>query len=155
MLVEWSIPERDGFADVQGAVIIGIHGIGVSVPSFAAVAAATTGFDKVTQFPNGFMFNIGTKSVMCATGSPDAKIVPGATNIVDGVVPNAHLHVAPLTTIGIFLDSNRRLQEEYTAISYVTQSRCAKRRRAGQSPVAAIQSITLLVFLLLVFSATV
>ena len=101
MHVEWSIPERDGFADVQGAGIIGIHGIGVSVPNLAAVAAATTGFDKVTQFPNGFMFNIGTKSLMCATGNPDAKIVPGATNSADGFVPNAHLHIAPLTTIGI------------------------------------------------------
>ena len=148
------MPEREGFAEVHGAVIIGIHGIGVSVPSFAAVALATAGLDKVRQFPNGFMFNIATKSVMCATGSPDAKIVPGATNIVDVVVPNAHLHVAPLTTIDIFLNSNRRLQEEYTAISYVSQSRCAKRRRAGQSPVASIQAITLRL-LFLVGSSTV
>lgn len=43
----------------HGAGIAGMHGIGVSTPSAAAVAAATVGFDRLVHTPNGLMLSIG------------------------------------------------------------------------------------------------
>jgi len=48
-----------GAPGVHGAVVTGMHGIGVSTPNAAAVAAATDGFDGDMHMPNGIMFVIG------------------------------------------------------------------------------------------------
>jgi len=44
---------------IQGAAVAGIHGIGVSVPHAADVAAATVGFAKDLHIPKEGMFTMG------------------------------------------------------------------------------------------------
>ncbi len=44
----------------QGDAVAGMHGIGVSTPSAAAVALATTGLAIEKHMPNGMMLSIGT-----------------------------------------------------------------------------------------------
>ena len=51
-------------------VVTGMHGIGVSTPSAAAVAAATVGFESDMHIPNGGMFASGLQSMIVATGTP-------------------------------------------------------------------------------------
>src|SRR5215467_13519556 len=53
---------------VHGETVTGIHGMGVSTPKAAAVAAATEGFDGDMHIPNGMMFVIGIWSMMFASG---------------------------------------------------------------------------------------
>jgi hypothetical protein len=48
-----------GEPGAQGAGITGMHGIGVSTPSAAEVAAATAGFARDMHIPNGGMFTMG------------------------------------------------------------------------------------------------
>jgi hypothetical protein len=45
---------------VQGDIVTGMHGIGVSTPRAAAVAAATAGFAIDMHIPNGMIFTMGT-----------------------------------------------------------------------------------------------
>src|SRR5678815_708751 len=59
-----------GLPGVQVPAGTGTHGIGVSAPSAAAVAAATAGLAKSWHVPNGGMFTIGATSVMLAAGAP-------------------------------------------------------------------------------------
>ena len=47
---------------VHGAVVTGMHGAGVNAPNFAAVAAATVGFDIVPHIPKVGMLTIGTNA---------------------------------------------------------------------------------------------
>jgi len=49
-----------GEPGVQGAVVFGMHGIGVNTPKAADVAEATVGFAIELHMPNGRMFTIGT-----------------------------------------------------------------------------------------------
>ena len=44
---------------VHGAAVAGMHGIGVSTPSAAAVAAATVGLAGELHTPNGMMLTSG------------------------------------------------------------------------------------------------
>jgi len=48
-----------GAPGTHGATVMGMHGIGVSTPIAAAVAAATVGFDGEMHMPKGMMFTIG------------------------------------------------------------------------------------------------
>ena len=48
-----------GVPVIQGAVVTGMHGIGVNTPRAAAVAAATAGLLGVMHIPNGIMLTIG------------------------------------------------------------------------------------------------
>ena len=48
-----------GAPGTHGAGVAGTQGIGVSTPSLATVAAATTGFAGDLHMPNGMMFTIG------------------------------------------------------------------------------------------------
>ena len=57
-----------GDPGAQGAGMTGTHGIGVSTPRAAAVAAATVGFASDWHIPNGGMFTIGMLSMMVAAG---------------------------------------------------------------------------------------
>ena len=43
----------------HGAFVTGTHGMGVNTPSFAAVAAATVGFDMLWHMPKAMMFTMG------------------------------------------------------------------------------------------------
>jgi hypothetical protein len=72
----------------HGAVTTGRHGIGVSVPEAAVVAAATWGFAWVLHIPNGAMFTIGTLSITVLTGwSSTAEPFAGGTEKDEGDVP--------------------------------------------------------------------
>ena len=48
-----------GAPGTHGDGVFGMHGIGVSTPSAAAVAAATVGFASEVHIPNGMIFTIG------------------------------------------------------------------------------------------------
>lgn len=87
-----------GALGVHGATGTGTHGMGVNVPSAAAVAAATCGFASDWHMPNGMMFTIGAISVMFATGRPSTVALGRTTIIVDGIIPNVQVSVAPATT---------------------------------------------------------
>ena len=49
-----------GEPGTQGAVVTGMHGMGVKTPKAAAVAAATMGLAKDWHSPKGGMFTMGT-----------------------------------------------------------------------------------------------
>jgi hypothetical protein len=49
-----------GAPGTQGAGVFGMHGIGVSTPRAAAVAAATVGLAGELHMPKGMIFSIGT-----------------------------------------------------------------------------------------------
>ena len=49
-----------GEPGVQGAVVFGTQGIGVSTPRAADVAEATVGFASELHMPNGMIFTMGT-----------------------------------------------------------------------------------------------
>lgn len=93
-----------GEPGAHGAEITGIHGIGVSTPIAADVAAATCGFAIELHIPNGIMFFIGTLSIIVATGILDNTLFSGVTIKVDGAIPNVQAHIAvPHTASAIFL----------------------------------------------------
>jgi hypothetical protein len=76
--------------------VTGMHGIGVSTPSAAAVAAATSGFDGVMHMPNGMIFTIGAASRMLAEGV--SVVTVGTTTLNgEGATPNVHINTAPST----------------------------------------------------------
>src|ERR1700677_4921005 len=82
---------------VHGAVVAGMHGIGVSTPNAAAVAAATTGFAGDMHMPKGMMFSIGTMSMILAAGMLLVIIIfVGSTTSVLGAIPNEHIIIAPI-----------------------------------------------------------
>jgi hypothetical protein len=57
-----------GAPGAQGATVLGIHGMGVRTPIADAVAAATVGLAKLVHIPNGWMFTMGTLSIILAAG---------------------------------------------------------------------------------------
>ena len=72
----------------QGATTTGIHGMGVSTPMAAAVAAATCGFACVLHIPNGGMFTMGRLSITVAAGtSPPLARFTGKTVSTPGARP--------------------------------------------------------------------
>jgi hypothetical protein len=79
-------------------VVTGIHGIGVSAPSAAAVAAATIGLASDWHIPNGGMFTIGIESMMFAAGAVASTRLFGSTFNTAGAKPKLHLSAAPVTT---------------------------------------------------------
>lgn len=88
-----------GHPGAQGAVVTGIHGMGVSTPRAAAVAAATMGFARDLHIPKGRMFFRGTLSMIHAAGSPAITRFSGVTIKEEGAMPKLHMHIAPLHTI--------------------------------------------------------
>lgn len=78
--------------------MLGIHGIGVSAPSAAAVAAATCGLAKLEHTPNGITFIIGAWSMIFATGDPANTWPDGTTARLDGAAPKVHIKLAPAHT---------------------------------------------------------
>lgn len=57
-----------GEPGIHGAAVIGVHGIGVSTPNAAAVAATTAGLPRLMHIENEPMFTKGLLSRMLATG---------------------------------------------------------------------------------------
>lgn len=87
-----------GLPGAQGAVITGMHGIGVSTPRAAAVADATCGLARELHIPNGITFFIGTLSIIVAIGVVVIVLFSGVTINVDGAIPKEHAHIAPAHT---------------------------------------------------------
>jgi hypothetical protein len=89
----------NGEPGVQGAVVFGMHGIGVSTPRAAEVAEATAGFANDVHMPNGMMFTIGIWSMMFAAGTPPTfTMLTGSTTRLLGASPKLHWSMAPFTT---------------------------------------------------------
>ncbi len=86
-----------GMPGLQG-MVTGTHGMGVSVPIAAAVAAATVGFVWDLHIPNGRMLVIGAQSMMLAAGMTEAVTVGATTIKVEGARPWEHVSVEPLFT---------------------------------------------------------
>lgn len=59
-----------GVPGTQGPAGTGTHGMGVSTPRAAAVAAATAGLASEVQAPNGQTLTIGAWSMMFPAGAP-------------------------------------------------------------------------------------
>ena len=88
-----------GDPGAQGAAITGMHGIGVSTPRAAAVAAATIGLANDWHMPNGGMFTIGMLSMIVAAGLLSIRTMAcGITFSVLGATPNEHIIMPVLTT---------------------------------------------------------
>jgi hypothetical protein len=95
-----------GDPGIQGAVVMGRQGIGVSTPSAAVVAAATMGLASEVHTPKGIMFMNGMLSMIVAAGGPPALVIlTGRTESGDGAAPKLHWHKAPATTWFAILDS--------------------------------------------------
>ena len=88
-------------------VVTGMHGMGVSTPRAAAVAAATVGFAIEVHMANGGILAMGAKSMMLAAGGPPAivRLTGGSTTRELGAIPKLHIITAPATTCcGMELD---------------------------------------------------
>lgn len=84
---------------VQGEVMSGMQGMGVSTPIAAAVADATVGFDIDWHMPKGGMFATGAKSMIVALGRLFIMGLAGDITISDdGAIPNEHCSIAPMQT---------------------------------------------------------
>ena len=89
-----------GDPGAHGAGMTGMHGIGVSTPSAAAVAAATVGLDNVWHMPNGGMLTSGMLSMIVAAGLFSiVTMAMGITFNVLGDKPNVHI-IIPVDTTG-------------------------------------------------------
>ena len=84
---------------LHGATVTGRHGIGVSTPRAAAVAAATCGFEGDEHIPKGGMFIPGAKSMIVPIGMFDARTV-GAEDATkdEGAAPNEQDIAHPVLT---------------------------------------------------------
>jgi hypothetical protein len=80
-----------GAPGTHGDVVTGMHGMGVSTPKAAAVAAATEGFAGDMHMPNGMMFTKGIWSIMLASGwFPVLTRFTGNTTKLLGAMPIMH-----------------------------------------------------------------
>jgi hypothetical protein len=82
----------------HGAGVAGTQGMGVSTPSAAAVAAATTGLDGLWHIPKGGMFMIGMLSMMFAAITLLVMTVFGVGTSELGATPIVHFITAPMQT---------------------------------------------------------
>ena len=88
-----------GEPGAHGATVFGMHGIGVSTPSAAVVAAATVGLAILMHIPKGITFIIGLLSMMLAAGTLLVITrLTGRTVSVLGAMPNVHWVIAPQQT---------------------------------------------------------
>lgn len=89
-----------GDGGTHGAVVAGMHGIGVNTPRAAAVAAITVGLEGELHIPNGMMFVIGMLSMIVAAGFPSISTGGpcGITTNTDGAMPKEHASWALMTT---------------------------------------------------------
>ena len=94
------LPSRTvGEPGSQGAVVIGIQGIGVSTPRAAAVAAATIGLAGDLHIPKGRTLTIGLWSMIVAAGLFEViTLLVGTTVSDDGAKPIEHFIIAPMHT---------------------------------------------------------
>src|SRR5438876_4574808 len=92
----WFASVTVGEPATHGDGVTGMHGIGVSTPIAAAVAAATIGLDGDWHIPNGMILTIGMWSWMLAAGTLDVlTMCSGSTTRLLGAMPMVHLSRAP------------------------------------------------------------
>jgi hypothetical protein len=72
--------------------------MGVSTPSAAVVAEATTGFAIEEHMPKGGMLTMGAWSMMVAAGVPVRVRLVGKTIRLAGAAPKLHAIIAPMQT---------------------------------------------------------
>ena len=84
-----------GLPGAHGAVVTGVHGMGVRTPNAAAVAAATAGFAIELHIANGRIFTKGTLSMILAAGIAFVTRDFGSTVIGIGAIPKLHCRMAP------------------------------------------------------------
>jgi hypothetical protein len=88
-----------GEPGAHGATVLGIQAAGVKTPNFAAVAAATAGFEIVLHIPKGKILTMGLLSIMVAAGFIDVNtFFAGNTINVAGATPKLHAIFAPVHT---------------------------------------------------------
>lgn len=87
-----------GEPGVQGAVVAGMQGMGVSTPKAAAVAEATVGFARELHMPKGKIFTKGALSMIEAMGMVDMTFPVGSTVKTEGAAPKLHCKLAPANT---------------------------------------------------------
>ena len=85
-----------GTPGTHGPAGTGVHGIGVSTPSAAAVAAATAGLAMLEHIPKGITFTNGIVSMMFAIGVEPSTRLVGSTISDDGATPKEHWSIAPM-----------------------------------------------------------
>lgn len=87
-----------GDPGVQGEAVAGMHGMGVSTPNAAVVAAATTGLAGDMHMPKGMMFTMGAKSmILAAICFPHCTRLTGSTIKAEGATPIVHINCAVMT----------------------------------------------------------
>lgn len=87
-----------GAPGIQGAMVIGMQGIGTSTPKAAAVADTTIGLASDWHIPNGMTLTMGLLSMILAAGVPVITLLMGITMSVLGANPNVHCVMAPIQT---------------------------------------------------------
>jgi len=88
-----------GAPGTQGAMVMGMQGMGTNTPSAAAVAAATMGLAIDWHMPKGMTLAMGLLSMMLAAGGPPAiTMLTGMTIREPGATPNVHCVIAPVQT---------------------------------------------------------
>src|SRR5581483_6641783 len=73
------------------------HGMGVSTPSAAAVALATSGFSRLLHIPKVGTLSIGIMSIIVAAGMPINDGLPGRSSVIrtDGASPKVQVSTQP------------------------------------------------------------
>jgi hypothetical protein len=107
-----------GTPGVHG-VVTGTHGMGVSTPSAAAVAAATVGLAGERHMPSVGMFTMGAQSMMLAPGGVAAVTVGTTTMRLAGATPIEHCIIDPMLTSfpDITHSSHKRLGSRWSSDS--------------------------------------
>ncbi len=86
-----------GASGIHG-VVAGTHGMGVSTPRAAAVAAATVGLARLLHIPKVARLTPGALSGMAAAGRPSTMTRRiGSTFRTAGARPKVHWTIAPVT----------------------------------------------------------
>lgn len=101
VLVKAGAPPRSvvGAPTIQGPAGAGMQGMGVKLPNAAAVAAATTGLDKLRHITNPGTLRPGMLSkIFPQAPAPLVVRWVGKKFNVQGAVPKEHLQIAPVTT---------------------------------------------------------
>src|SRR5688572_24042133 len=120
-----------GLPGVQVPAGTGMHGIGVSTPRAAAVAAATIGLDASWHMPNGATFMIGATSPMLAAGPPASGRPSGITLSADGATPPVHINIPPAQTWSPMSSSSRVRVDALALLERLAQERDRGEHRLG------------------------
>jgi hypothetical protein len=89
-----------GWPGIHGADVAGMHGIGVSTPSAAAVAEATVGFARLMHIPKVGMLTMGLLSMIVAAGIPPIMTVGFSATSEAGATPKLHIIIPVDTAFG-------------------------------------------------------